>query len=135
MRDEISRKLPDLPLRLLYEQSDVAGSSLGMMLNSEQHALHFMESMNAENIPLFRLYGGSPLYKHVIFTNKRTAEKNNFPYNYPFIKKWDDFNSVCPQASLFVPRMLFLPITPDLTENEVEVAVQALVSVFQSLFR
>lgn len=117
IRDAVSREIPQLRWRTLHDASGHTGSNLGMILPSSALANEWMRVLQAENINTYTLYRGKPVYMEPSLLRQRAAETRNSPYVYPFRKPVRYEEGMCPNAVDLMPRAVFLPIAPLLTER------------------
>lgn len=133
LRERLSAEAPGLKLRKLYDSTGTVGCYLGLILPTAEMAKSFIQAVNAENISAYLLYEGIPLVKRPVFQQRKTIEKNGFPYNYPFQNKIDYSDSCCPNALDLCPRTVFVPIFPTFSQGMEELIAEGLISVYRTL--
>ncbi|MNH98978.1 hypothetical protein D3C73_517300 [compost metagenome] len=130
----LTAELPMMKFRHVEDEAGDIGSNLGMILPSAEAAQTFIQTLNAENIGTYILYGGKPVYAIPQLFQQKTAEKDNFPFNYPFKKPVVYTENMCPRAVDLIPRTVFLPVSPLLSEQDVQEIVEGIVKVYKQLF-
>ncbi|MBP1994939.1 DegT/DnrJ/EryC1/StrS family aminotransferase [Paenibacillus eucommiae] len=130
VRGELQARAPQLRLRKLYDEEGCAGCYVALVLPTPDIAQEFIRALAADNITSYLLYGGMPLFRRDIFRLRRTAEKDDFPYNYPFRNPIEDPEQSCPCAIDLCPRTVFIPISPDFTREDGELLVTGILSFF-----
>jgi 8-amino-3,8-dideoxy-alpha-D-manno-octulosonate transaminase len=133
IRQALSSALPDLTFRKEADEDGNIGSNLAMILPSALAAQKFMEALCAENIGVYILYGGKPVYAMPQLFQQKTTEKTNFPFNYPFKKPVVYTENMCPRAVDLIPRTVYLPISPVLTEQDVQEIMDGIVKVYKAI--
>jgi len=135
IRTGLEAALPPGSLRYRREPDPEGniGSALGFILPSAAAANVFVQATAAENIQTFLLYGGRPAYMLPQFLQRRTADKNGFPFDYPFASPVVYEEGMCPTAEDLVARTVYLPVSPLLTETDVAEIVEGVASVVQHL--
>ncbi|GIP31472.1 DegT/DnrJ/EryC1/StrS aminotransferase family protein [Paenibacillus sp. J2TS4] len=134
LKQALAAELPDMKFRYSPDEQGDIGSNLGILLDSAEQAKAFTEALNAENIGVHTLYGSRPVYMVPQIFNKRTAEKDNFPFNYPFKNPVVYTEDMCPRAVDLVARMVFLPVSPVLAPSDLDEIVQGITKVYKTLF-
>lgn len=133
IRRQLSAALPSMKFRNGTDEEGNIGSNLGMILPSAEHALNFMQALNAENINTYVLYGGRPIYRMPQLFQQKTVEKDNFPFNYPFKNPVVYTEDMCPRAVDLIPRTVFLPVSPILSDRDTEEIIEGIVKVYENL--
>ncbi|MBP1991974.1 DegT/DnrJ/EryC1/StrS family aminotransferase [Paenibacillus eucommiae] len=129
----LAQALPGLTLRKLYDPAGAAGCSVAVVLDSAALASTFIKALNAENINAMPLYDARPLYHNEIFQQRKSVEKNGFPFCYPFKHPLDYSNVLCPRAEHLAPRMVFIPITSVIPDHEIEPIIEGIISVYHAI--
>lgn len=130
----LEAELPMMKFRDVADEEGNIGSNLGMILPSAEAAQKFIQTLNAENIGTYILYGGKPVYTIPQLFQQKTTEKGNFPFNYPFQKPVAYTENMCPRAVDLIPRTVYLPVSPLLTDQDVQEIVEGIVKVHKQLF-
>ncbi|MBO9607739.1 MAG: DegT/DnrJ/EryC1/StrS family aminotransferase [Paenibacillaceae bacterium] len=134
IKQALSAQFPKLQFRDCPDPNDgQIGSNLGFIFPSAEGANKFNQAMHAENIGTHALYAGKPAYRTPAIFNQRTADKDNFPFNYPFKNPVIYTEDLCPRAIDLLPRAAFLPIAPTLTEQDVEEIIEGATKVLHYL--
>ncbi|MCQ6560503.1 DegT/DnrJ/EryC1/StrS family aminotransferase [Paenibacillus mendelii] len=130
--DELTRVLPSIRFRGVIDAAGDTGSSLGLLLPDAAHTQKANDALHAEQIESFILYGGQPVYKIPQIWRQRTADKHNFPFNYPYRRAVRYEDGMCPKAEDLVCRTLFIPISPLLTEEDASQIANGVVKVYKA---
>ncbi|WJH36559.1 hypothetical protein N6H14_12855 [Paenibacillus sp. CC-CFT747] len=133
LQAKLTAELPDMKFRRLADPEGDIGSNLGMILPSAAFTQAFIKAMAAENISAYTLYGSRPVYMLPQLFHQRTAEKDNFPFNYPFENPVVYTEDMCPQAVDYIARTVYVPISPLLTEQDVEEIAEGIVKVYRHI--
>jgi 8-amino-3,8-dideoxy-alpha-D-manno-octulosonate transaminase len=133
IRDALLKELPDIRFRIEADDDGSIGSTLGMILPTSGFSRTFIEMLGKENIGTFLLYGGRPVYMATQLFQQRTADRNNFPFDYPFKKPVIYAEAMCPQATDLMARTVYLPISPLLTETDITEIVEGIVKVYRHI--
>ncbi|WP_127585932.1 DegT/DnrJ/EryC1/StrS family aminotransferase [Paenibacillus koleovorans] len=120
IRAALSSRHEGLEFRYSPDESGDLGSNLGLILPDAAEAERFSYALQAENINSFVLYGGQPVYKQPQIWHQRTIERDNFPFSYPFKKPVVYRDGLCPTAENLIPRTVFVPISPLLTDEDAD---------------
>ncbi|WP_054949765.1 DegT/DnrJ/EryC1/StrS family aminotransferase [Numidum massiliense] len=126
-------EIPQLTYRKIVDQAGDIGSNLGMILPTPGIAARFTEALHAENIQVYTLYGGQPIYMAPQIFRQQTVERDRFPFNYPFKHPVRYTEDMCPRAQDLIPRTVFLPISPLLTAQDLEEIATGIVKVYRGL--
>lgn len=137
LHDSIAKALraeiPGIRFRDCPDEAGHIGSNLGIIFPAADAAASFNKALNAENVQAYVLYGGKPVYMNPALYNQRTAEKDNFPYNYPFKHPVVVTETLCPRAVDLIPRTSYIPISPILTDRDAADIVEAVLKVHRNL--
>ncbi|GIP39281.1 8-amino-3,8-dideoxy-alpha-D-manno-octulosonate transaminase [Paenibacillus sp. J31TS4] len=133
LKRQLEERLPGIVFRSSPDEDGDIGSNLGLLLPTAEAAGRFMQAMAAENITAHTLYGGRPVYMVPQLFHQRTAEKDSFPFNAPFKNPIRYTEDMCPRAVDLIPRMVFVPISPLLTDEDLEEVTEGIVKVYRSL--
>lgn len=133
IRDAIATEVPRVKFRKCVDEDGHIGSTLGMILPSAEIAEKSIKALNEENIGTNLLYGGRPIYMVPQIFHQRTAEKDQFPFNYPFKNPVVYSEEMCPRAWDLMPRTIYLPVSPLLTEQDKDEIITGIVKVFREL--
>ncbi|MCQ6557744.1 DegT/DnrJ/EryC1/StrS family aminotransferase [Paenibacillus mendelii] len=133
IRSMLSAELPDLRFRRSSDPDGDIGSNLGMFLPSAAVAERFIQALNAENIGTYLLYGGRPVYMLPQIFHQKTVDKTGFPFDYPFRNPVVYTADMCPTAVDLMPRTVYLPVSPVLTDQDVTEIVDGIVKVWKSI--
>lgn len=120
IKEALSARHFSLEFRHSPDESGALGSNLGMIAPDAASAARFSNALNAENINSFMLYGGLPVYKQPQIFHRRTVERDNFPFSYPYKNPVVYQDGMCPVAEDLIPRTVFVPISPLLTNEDAE---------------
>jgi 8-amino-3,8-dideoxy-alpha-D-manno-octulosonate transaminase len=129
----LKRELPDLKFRKTVDEEGHLGSHLGLRMPTKEAARRFIRALSAENIECMLLYGGLPVYCNEQIFYQRTADKDNFPFNYPFEKPVQYTVGMCPGAEDLIQRTVLIPISPVLTERDDEDIAEGVIKVYRGL--
>ncbi|MFC5402971.1 DegT/DnrJ/EryC1/StrS family aminotransferase [Cohnella soli] len=129
---ELKERAPKLQLRKLFDQEGTIGCYIALITPTPEIAQEFIAGLQAENISSYLLYEGMPLFRRDIFRLRRSAEKDNFPYNYPFRNPIENPEMSCPRAIDLCPRTVFIPISPHFTQEDGELLIEGILSVYPS---
>jgi 8-amino-3,8-dideoxy-alpha-D-manno-octulosonate transaminase len=130
IRDPLLKELPDIRFRTEADGDGSIGSALGMIFPTSEFSRTFIEFLGKENIGTYLLYGGRPVYLLPQLFHQRTADRNNFPFDYPFKKPVIYGEAMCPQAVDLMARTVYLPISPLLTETDIPEIVEGIVKIY-----
>lgn len=134
IRSELASRFPEMQFRRCPDpDGGHIGSNLGIILPTKEATVKFNQAMAAENMGTYILYAGLPAYRTPAIFHQRTADKDNFPFNYPFKNPVVYTEDMCPVAIDLIPRTAFLPIAPTLTEQDVEEIIEGTSKVYQAL--
>ncbi|WP_164821610.1 DegT/DnrJ/EryC1/StrS family aminotransferase [Paenibacillus koleovorans] len=134
IRDAVAEKFPEIQFRHCPDpDAGYIGSNLGIIMPTKEATAQFNKAIGAENIGMHILYAGLPAYRTPAIYNQRTADKDNFPFNYPFRKPVVYSDDLCPRAIDLIPRTTYLPISPVLTEQDVEEIIGGFIKVYAAL--
>jgi 8-amino-3,8-dideoxy-alpha-D-manno-octulosonate transaminase len=134
VKKAVAEKLPSIQFRGVVDEAGDIGSHVSMILPDAAAASQFMAALGAENIQSYTLYAGRPVYMVPQLFQQRTAEKDNFPFNYPFRSPVEYSENMCPRAVDLLPRTVFVPISPILTEEDAAQIAEGIVKVYNGLF-
>jgi 8-amino-3,8-dideoxy-alpha-D-manno-octulosonate transaminase len=126
-------EIPEIRFRSCPDPEGAIGSNLGIVFATSEAAALFNKALNAENVQSYVLYGGKPVYMNPSLFHMRTAEKDNFPYNYPFKRPVTVTANMCPRAVDLIPRTAYIPISPILTDRDASDIIEAVVKVHRAL--
>ncbi|MFD0713774.1 DegT/DnrJ/EryC1/StrS family aminotransferase [Paenibacillus sp. GCM10027626] len=132
-RSALLAELPGIRFRPSPDEDGELGSNLGIVLSSADEAKQFSDALEAENISNYILYGGNPVYNFPQIIHQRTADRDGFPFNYPFKRPVRYTAGMCPKAEDLIPRVVFIPISPVLADIDVEQIVAGIVKVYRGL--
>ncbi|MFD0871126.1 MULTISPECIES: DegT/DnrJ/EryC1/StrS family aminotransferase [Paenibacillus] len=133
LKQALADSVPGIRFRSSPDEEGDIGSNLGIILPSAEQAQTFMKAMQAENITAHTLYGNLPVYRVPQIFHQRTAEKDNFPFNYPFQKPVIYTEDMCPRAVDLLPRTVFVPLSPVLEQNDLDEIVSGITKVYRTL--
>ncbi|WP_308639482.1 DegT/DnrJ/EryC1/StrS family aminotransferase [Paenibacillus silvisoli] len=126
-------ELPALRHRRIIDEDGHLGSNYGMILPTKEAAAAFNHALAAENIGTFLLYCGKPVYMAPQFFRQRSAERGSFPFDYPFAQPVRYTEAMCPRAVDLMSRTVYLPISPLLTETDIEEIAAGMIKVYRGL--
>lgn len=116
----ITDGIKDIPGIQLVRVNDVdgeCGCTTMFTLPSKEKRIEFNEALQAENIYNFCLYNGEPIYMVPQLLNKKTVDKNGFPFN-QFDEEIVYTPDMCPVAVDLMARTLSITIGVEHTEQE-----------------
>lgn len=131
IKGALMQELPQLRFRRIVDEEGHLGANLGMIFPSKEAAASFTEALNAENVGAHILYGGKPVYMNPQLFHQRTAERNHFPFDYPFKQPVIYTEDMCPRAMDLCGRTVFVPISPVLDHQDLKDIVHAVKKVYQ----
>lgn len=131
--NQLITALPNLKYRNVVDEQGHLGANLGMSFPTQEIAAKFAETLAAENIACRFMYGGNTIYRNELILHQRTAEKNNFPFDYPFEKPVQYTENLCPNAEDYIQRMVLIALSPSLTKKDVDDVVAGVIKVYQGL--
>jgi 8-amino-3,8-dideoxy-alpha-D-manno-octulosonate transaminase len=129
----LQAEIPGIRFRDCPDPDGHIGSNLCILFPTAEAASRFNRALNAENVTASLLYGGKPVYMNPSLYHQRTAEKDNFPYNYPFKRPVTVTESMCPRALDLIARATFIPLSPLLTDKDADDIIEAVVKVHKAL--
>lgn len=129
----LQAEIPGIRFRACPDEDGQIGSNAGIILPSAKAAAAFNRAINAENVQAHVLYGGKPVYMIPSLYHQRSAEKDGFPYNYPFKKPVVIEANSCPRAVDLIPRTTYIPISPVLSDQDADEIIEAVVKVQRAL--
>jgi len=118
-----------ISLMRITDEQGYAGSTFVMLLPSPEPVSDFVEALNMEGIPALNIYAGNPVYMLPQFYNKRTADRDNFPFISPYADGVEYYEGLCPKAEDLIRRNVSIDITPVLKEKDVADIVAAIKKV------
>lgn len=133
IQQTLAAELPGIKFRVEPDSTGYTGSHLGMILPNAAIANQFMEYLYAENIQVYPLYGGKPVFMLPQLLHQRTADVKGSPFAYPFRKPVIYTPESCPNAVSLMPRTMYLPISPLLTEQDAVEIAAGIIKVYRSL--
>lgn len=133
IRAAIAAELPDVKFRAAADDDGDIGCVLGIVHPTLERARAYASAMKAENVSTHSMYDGVPVYKIPCFFEQKTAEKDNFPYNYPFKNPVVYSEDMCPNCVELLGRITITLISPILTDEEADEIARAAVKVLKAL--
>jgi 8-amino-3,8-dideoxy-alpha-D-manno-octulosonate transaminase len=133
LRSRLSAELPNIRFRRIGDTGGDIGSNLGIILPTASAAQDFSKALSAENIGTYMLYGGRPVYMVPQIFHQKTAEKDNFPFNYPFEKPVVYTEEMCPNAVDYISRTVYVPVSPILQESDVAEMAEGIIKVYRHI--
>jgi len=133
IKDALLKELPGIRFRTEADDGESIGSALGIILTANDAAKTFVRMLEAENISTFLLYGGRPVYLLPQIFHQKTADRNDFPFDYPFKHPVRYTENSCPRAVDFMARTVYLPISPILNAEDVREIIEGIVKVYRYL--
>lgn len=133
IRDALTAEIPNVQFRKTVDEDGELGSNLGIILPSGEIAGKFVQALQAENISVSPLYGGKPVYMMPQILYRRTVDLSGFPFDYPFKRPVVYSEHMCPRASDLMPRTVYLPVSPLLTDQDTQEIIDGLVKVYRGL--
>jgi 8-amino-3,8-dideoxy-alpha-D-manno-octulosonate transaminase len=133
MQDTLAAELPGIRFR---ESADPDGDIccvLGIQHPTRERADQFVEAMAAENLFTYFMYGAKPIYMTPFFLNKRTADKNNFPFDYPFRNPVEYREGMCPRAEDILQRTTLIPVNPVMTDEQADEIIEGVIKVYRGM--
>ncbi len=124
--------LSGLGFRTITDEAGDSGNSLMMLLPDAEIAAEFRKALSAEGIPAGFLYNGEPIYMLPQIFNKKTVDRNNFPFN-QFDEEIVYTRDMCPNSWKIMPRSANIGISPSYTEEDIEDIVKAIRKVAKHL--
>lgn len=135
IKEALAAACPGIAFRPCPDDAGETGSSLCIRLDSAAETDACIRALEAERIAAFTLYGGKPVYMQPALFNRRTAESSGFPFDYPFAEPVVYGESMCPRAVDLLPRSLFVPLSPLLTERDAEEIAEGIAKVYRNRSR
>lgn len=129
----LKAEIPGIRFRACPDPEGHIGSNLGIVFPTAEATSLFNKALNAENVQAHILYGGKPVYMNPSLYHQRTAEKDNFPYNYPFKRPVVITEQLCPRAIDLIPRTTYIPVSPVLSNEDAADIIEAVLKVHHSL--
>ncbi|WP_127585827.1 DegT/DnrJ/EryC1/StrS family aminotransferase [Paenibacillus koleovorans] len=133
IKQALKAELPGIQFRKTVDEDGDIGCILALLHDSAERAKQFVEAMTAENFFTYFMYGAKPIYMMPFLLNKKTLEKNDFPFDYPFKKPVEYREGMCPNAERILPRMTLMPVSPIMTDKEADEVIEAVVKVYRGL--
>ncbi|GGD78425.1 DegT/DnrJ/EryC1/StrS family aminotransferase [Paenibacillus nasutitermitis] len=133
IRKQLAAEIPSMVFRKSADYEGDIGSNIGFQLRSAADADLLLQASAAENITMYRLYGGKPVYMLPQILFQRTAERNNFPFDYPFANPVVYSEHMCPRAEDLLNRTVFMPISPILTEQDEAEIIGGIHKIYSTL--
>ncbi|WP_167859796.1 DegT/DnrJ/EryC1/StrS family aminotransferase [Paenibacillus cymbidii] len=130
---ELVAAIPSLRLRTIVDREGNGCSNLGIVCPDAAFAAAFNRALQAENINTYLLYNGKPVYCTPQILRQRTADKDSFPFCYPFRHPVVYTEDMCPTASDLLARTVFLPISPLLEQCDCVDIAAGMVRVYRTL--
>ncbi|MFK7694579.1 DegT/DnrJ/EryC1/StrS family aminotransferase [Paenibacillus sp. HJGM_3] len=133
IKSALAAELPGIKFRGTVDEQGDLGCILAFLHDDAANAKQFVDAMMAENVFTYFMYGAKPIYMTPFLLNKQTAEKNNFPFDYPFKNPVEYAPGMCPNAERILPRMTLMPISPLMTDTEADEVIEAVIKVYRGL--
>ncbi|MDQ0920232.1 DegT/DnrJ/EryC1/StrS aminotransferase family protein [Paenibacillus sp. V4I5] len=133
IRSYILAEMPKVRFRAAVDDDGDTGCVLGIVHSTLERAQEYAAAMKAENVSTHAMYDGIPCYMIPCFFEQRTAEKDNFPYNYPFKNPVVYTKDMCPKCDDLLGRITITLISPILTDEEADEIATAAVKVLKAL--
>ncbi|MFD0712612.1 DegT/DnrJ/EryC1/StrS family aminotransferase [Paenibacillus sp. GCM10027626] len=126
------RGVQGIAFRKINDEEGDAGNALVMMLPDAQIASRFHDVLNAEGITASVLYEGRPVYMHEHVMQRRTADRDGFPFNF-----FTDFPSykvgMCPDAEQLLPRCIAISLSPVFQESDADDVIKGILKAAEGL--
>lgn len=132
--ESLQERLPGLKLRPSRDIDGDLGANIGMLFETADEAEHFAAALVAERIDCRKLYGGKTVYQFPQILNMRSAERDGFPFNYPFNRSVHYAEGLCPRAEDLLQRMIFVSISPLLTTQDEADIIEGITKVYSGLY-
>jgi len=124
--------LESITFRQINDEEGDAGNALVMFLPDADIASQFHDALNAEGIAASVLYGGQPVYMHSHIMERRTVDRDQFPFN--FFTDFPPYQAgMCPYAEQLLPRSIYIALSPIFQVSDADDIVQGIVKVAESL--
>ncbi|HPF88323.1 MAG TPA: DegT/DnrJ/EryC1/StrS family aminotransferase [Candidatus Limiplasma sp.] len=113
--------------RINDEQGD-AGNAMILLLDDAARVPAFLRAVQAEGIPLGRLYNGEPVFMQPQLLYQRTADANGFPFNtvVPPVRYSAD---MCPRSTQILRRNVTMMIGTTWTDKDTDDVIRAVKKV------
>ncbi len=130
------RGLKRLEFREVPDPDGEAGTSVAFFLPSQTEAREFARLLNAENITAATPYGGRVVYDawpQVRY--RRTITRAHSPWEHPAYAAQPSYEpGACPQSEDLVARVVFIPNSPMLAEDDCSQIVAGVRKVYRHLY-
>jgi Predicted pyridoxal phosphate-dependent enzyme apparently involved in regulation of cell wall biogenesis len=123
----------NLEFRRINDRDGEAGNAIIMILPDKGIAEKFRDALNAENIANSCIYGGKPVYMMPQIFNKKTVDKDGFPFN-QFSSEIIYKKGMCPRAEELMPRSACISISPGYSQKDVDDIIKGIRKVIRYLF-
>jgi len=124
--------LGSISFRQINDEEGDAGNALVMILPEASIASQFHDALNAEGIAASVLYEGQPVYMHSHIMERRTADRDQFPFN--FFTDFPPYQvGMCPYAEQLLPRCIYIALSPIFQDIDADDIVLGIVKVAESL--
>jgi 8-amino-3,8-dideoxy-alpha-D-manno-octulosonate transaminase len=133
IKDTLAAELPSIEFRKSVDPDGDICCVLGILHPSKERANLFVEAMTAENLFTYFMYGAKPIYMTPFLLNKITAEKNHFPFDFPFKKPVEYAAGMCPRAEDILQRMTLIPVNPIMTDAEADEIIEGVIKVYRGM--
>lgn len=121
-----------LRFRRINDREGDAGNALIALLPTKPIAQEFRKALIAENIPTNCIYNGEPVYMIPQLFDKRTVDKNGFPFN-QIPEEIIYTKDMCPVAVELMQRNISINLCPAYTERDADDIVNAIRKVAKHL--
>ncbi|HUV06829.1 MAG TPA: DegT/DnrJ/EryC1/StrS family aminotransferase [Spirochaetia bacterium] len=115
-----------ISLMRFTDREGYAGSTFVMLLPSRDLVRDFVRALNGEGIPALNIYGGNPIYLMPQIHDKRTADRDNFPFISPYADGIEYATGLCPRAEDIIGRNVSVDVSPVLRKQDLDDIVTAI---------
>lgn len=133
IKETVKEEIPYIQFRESADSDGDIGCVLGIVHPNQEEASRFMEAINAENIMFYLMYGGKPIYVTPAFMAQRTADRDNFPFNYPYKKPVVYSEGMCPRTEELMQRITIMQVSPTLTDEDTNQIIEGIIKVYKGL--
>ncbi len=137
MRQRIQEALSDLD-RLEFREipggeGDV-GFTLVFFLPTKEQAGWYIKALCTENVDVYQIYGGDPVYAYPQVLNQAVATDYDSPFDSPLSEKKVQYHmGMCPRSEDLLTRSVWIPISTALRSEDVDDIIRAVRKVHRAL--
>ncbi len=119
--------IEDFEFRLIPGGDGDVGFTLVFFLPAKEKARWFIKAMVAENVGVYQLYGGDPVYAYPQVLNQKTATDYDSPFRSPLCDSKVKYHmGMCPRSEDLLSRSVWVPIGTTMTDKDIDDIIRAI---------